>query len=518
MSHFTISVTFLNGTFHGQGDGHIPEWPPSPMRLFQALVSVAGARWQTEFPKQVQAALDWLASQPAPEIYAPEYQSGTPFQTSVPNNAMDIVAKAWSRGNTTSKDAQISTHKAMKEISSTYLLPDSDQSWQTADESGWKVSYVWNANSVADHLQVLKELASSLFEVGWGLDLVAGHASVQETLPTQAKCWSPVSGAGTSLRTPRPHARTALQQRHQKFLNRISESTLVPVPPLTSLAYDVVQYRRTDEPAAPLFAAFSFLEVDGSKQRAFELTAGMRVAGMLRHAAASVSRKAGWEEDVINKLILGHGEDRNDHQHQPVGRERFAYVPLPSLEPRSRNGKADHVGMIRRVLLYVPAGGHDAEVESLRRLLSGTDLIRKQGKTTEALISAIPATDNVVRRYTPRSGACTWSTVTPVILPGRDDRKEKKTEKLLRKAIVQAGFSEDLAEHALLDWRTVGYHPGAEHVKRYDGNVPKHLKIFPRYHVRITWRDTNEMPIDLPGPLVLGGGRYSGLGLFAAEK
>ncbi|WP_197442079.1 hypothetical protein, partial [Thalassoglobus polymorphus] len=66
----------------------------------------------------------------------------------------------------------------------------------------------------------------------------------------------------------------------------------------------------------------------------------------------------------------------------------------------------------------------------MRRLLSGMELIRKQDKEVEALITALPASDRMVGHYVPPKGASTWSTVTPVILPGRDDRKEKKTEKL----------------------------------------------------------------------------------------
>ncbi|MER3462825.1 MAG: type I-U CRISPR-associated protein Cas5/Cas6, partial [Armatimonadota bacterium] len=40
--HLCISVTPLDDLFHGKGDDDEPEWPPSPMRLFQALV--AGSR------------------------------------------------------------------------------------------------------------------------------------------------------------------------------------------------------------------------------------------------------------------------------------------------------------------------------------------------------------------------------------------------------------------------------------------------------------------------------------------
>jgi CRISPR-associated protein Csb2 len=46
--------------------------------------------------------------------------------------------------------------------------------------------------------------------------------------------------------------------------------------------------------------------------------------------------------------------------------------------------------------------------------------------------------------------------------------------------------------------------------------VPNHLKRFPRFHVKIQWRDAHKRPVQVTGPVCLGGGRFFGLGLFAA--
>jgi CRISPR-associated protein Csb2 len=45
--------------------------------------------------------------------------------------------------------------------------------------------------------------------------------------------------------------------------------------------------------------------------------------------------------------------------------------------------------------------------------------------------------------------------------------------------------------------------------------VPDHLKRFPRLHVMIQWRDAQGNPIQIAGPICIGGGRFYGLGLFA---
>ena len=114
---FCVSITLLQPTFHGRRDRGEPEWPPSPLRVFQALVAAAAARWG-ERDRLVTAApaLRWLGSLAPPEIIAPPAVPGSSYAISVPNNAMDVVAAAWSRGNTTGKDAQPATHRTMKTV------------------------------------------------------------------------------------------------------------------------------------------------------------------------------------------------------------------------------------------------------------------------------------------------------------------------------------------------------------------------------------------------------------------
>jgi CRISPR-associated protein Csb2 len=91
-----------------------------------------------------------------------------------------------------------------------------------------------------------------------------------------------------------------------------------------------------------------------------------------------------------------------------------------------------------------------------------------------------------------------------------------RIDALIRKAIGQAGFSDTLKQHAIIEWRTSGFWPGTNLASRY--GVPNHLQKFSRYHVLIQWRDANDHPIQVPGPICIGGGRFYGLGLFAGEN
>ena len=116
-SHLCFSIQFLSGLFHGRRDGGEPEWPPSPMRLFQALVAASAAKSGDEFAERAAPALRWLEQQPPPLIVAPPATVTTPYRLSVPNNAMDIVGRAWARGNLYGDgDANPATHRAMKTV------------------------------------------------------------------------------------------------------------------------------------------------------------------------------------------------------------------------------------------------------------------------------------------------------------------------------------------------------------------------------------------------------------------
>ena len=122
MKQLQINITFLNGTYHGLVDGGREEWPPSPMRVFQALVATAGRMYGEIIPEKTTESLQWLSELPPPEIWSPPHRRAMTVRSSVPNNAMDICAKAWSRGSYDAKDAQPSTHKAMKIIAPVRLL------------------------------------------------------------------------------------------------------------------------------------------------------------------------------------------------------------------------------------------------------------------------------------------------------------------------------------------------------------------------------------------------------------
>jgi len=90
-SNLCLSVRFLAPVFHGRRDGGEPEWPPSPMRLFQSLVNAASARWRgVSLAPHARVSLEWLEKQTPPLVIAPKAMTTSGYRLSVPNNSMDI--------------------------------------------------------------------------------------------------------------------------------------------------------------------------------------------------------------------------------------------------------------------------------------------------------------------------------------------------------------------------------------------------------------------------------------------
>jgi CRISPR-associated protein Csb2 len=247
------------------------------------------------------------------------------------------------------------------------------------------------------------------------------------------------------------------------------------------------------------------------------------VAGMLRNATATIAQGLGWPDERINVFVHGKTLDGAKPSNGAKSPDRFQYLPLPTI-----NRALKRLESIRRMLITAPA--HCAEqIASARRALAGAELINNE-KEVAALLTILPGSDWVVRQYVEKSR--TWSTVTPVILPGYDDpdhlrrklkncrdaetqkrylaRLDARIEDLLRKAFRQAGYSDELLEHAELDWRDGGFRAGVQLASRY--LPPENLDNRPRYHVRVRF------PHPIPGPVVIGSGRFRGFGLFAGTS
>ncbi len=197
--------------------------------------------------------------------------------------------------------------------------------------------------------------------------------------------------------------------------------------------------------------------------------------------------------DWINSYVCGHTERGQEAR-------RLSYVPLPSI------GHAHSDGGIRRALVVLPVADSRTIVPYLRRLAGG-GLVSEDGATRAWLASA--ESGGVQDRYVRESRV--WTSVTPVVLHGRDHNggkfRPRKVERLLVQAFQEAGYSPALIEE--FGYQQAPYWRGAGPARLVQ--TPRHLSVWPRYHVRVLFRRA------VRGPLLIGIGRHCGLGVFAAS-
>jgi CRISPR-associated protein Csb2 len=495
MSALCVTVRFLHPAAHGRADGGEPEWPPSPLRLFQTLVAAAAARWnERQVLDYAVPALRWVEAVGSPDIVAPVgVASEVRTQFYVPDNTADLLVPQFKKGAVDS-----TPKRTEKVVRPTHL----------SDEA---VHYLYPLTPEGcPHLEVLKAAARSVTHLGWGIDMVAADATVisqDDADKLSGHRWRTVPAGGVSLRVPKAGTLADLMRKHEAFLGRLSADGFKPVPPLS--CFDVKQYHSPtagvgEAPVRP-FAAFQILAPDASKVRAFGTARGVRdVAAWVRYATSGVC--AGWPFGDVAGFV--HGHDPSDSKKPLKGESadaRFSYLPLPSIERRGDRG--EHVASIRRVIVAAPPGFRE-RVDWVRRRLTGQELMRPDRPDEPVgLLNLLPTSDWVLRQYT--GAAEVWSTVTPVLLPGYDDRDPAKAEGLLMDAFRHAGYPSETVVCEELAWRPVGFRAGVDLAGRYER--PDNLKRFPAYHVRVRFRQP------VTGPLAVGAGRYRGFGLFAKD-
>lgn len=272
--HLCISVCFIDPSdrpsFHGRSDGGVPEWPPSPLRLFQALVAASAARFggSDRFRDYAAPAFEWLAGLHPPTVVAPEGVTGIPIRTAVPNNDMDVVARDWAKHLEPHK--QPAALKTLKTVWPTYIVG--------GDEFP-AVHYLWEVADLDQvgferHKAALFAAAGDLVALGWGNDMAIGHGrllSSDEANQLRSERREPAGKAdATKLRVPTPGTFGALVTRYAAFLSRLGKNGFVPVPPLTAFA--VVGYRRPTDIASRPFVAFELKIPDFERSRPFNPT------------------------------------------------------------------------------------------------------------------------------------------------------------------------------------------------------------------------------------------------------
>lgn len=482
-----IAVHLHDDRWHGVGD-----WPPSPMRLFQALL--AGAAFGGGLADADRLALAWLETLPPPLIAAPASRQGKGFTSFVPNNDLDAVA---------GDPRRIGEIRAGKTIRP--RLFDAPPALQYA----WTFTAGSEANRHADRLC---RIAERLYQFGRGVDMAYATADVvddgviEDRLGAdRGSLWRPSGDAATGgvrLRCPLPGSLGSLLTRYCQQGQRLAKGQLQQP---SQARFHLVGY---DCPPDRLL--YDLAPAD-DRQRSFHPWPLTRVTALVTaardRAAFRLSRELPEDAARIQAALVGH---KTAGEADKASRARI--IPLPSI------GHAHADPSVRRILIERPADC-PVRAEDLAWAFSGLNLgvdYQTGEVTAPARPVLTPAADpSMLDRYLGLAGAPAraWQTVTPVALPLQRPRGrtpgsarlsiEAAAAHAVAQALRHAGIT--TAVQAIRVQREPFFAKGARAEAFADGGRFTASRL---WHVQITFAQP------MRGPLILGDGRYLGLGLM----
>ena len=519
MSALVLHVRLHDGRYHGKGD-----WPPSPARLFQALVAGAGLGGPLT-DDEIQT-LEWLEKKQPPIIGAPvAWQSARGVLFYMPNNDSDAIS---------GDPHRMSSIRSAKKISRPYFF-DADVPFL----------YAWPFEGTADNQErarVICSLAERLYQFGRGIDMAWawGETLDSDQLEKTVSEYPGViyrpckGGTGVELPCPQEGSLKSLIDRYQQFSQRFEyrkegkKLTVIykkPDPPrFQNIHYDspstylLFDLRDTAKSAAP--------SVNWPIERCADLVITLRGEIDADGTPTSGAAKKLWDAlpdryGEIARVLIGREATVADKSR------RIRILPLPSI------GHAQVDRGIRRVLIEIPANC-PLRRDDVAWAFSGLEVSRMEfDPDTGEIFSSpqlVPAEERgMLRHYGIERAetARTWRSVTPLALPESAQRRRVDHERQREEA--KTG-SERRAKHerAAAAVMQALRHAGIRtqvwsiRVQREPFEAKgAHAEAFAagtRFDKRRLWHVELTFAEPVRGPLVLGDGRYCGLGLMAPSE
>lgn len=543
--NFGIEVNFLTGRFVAtcHNDRRQPEWPPHPARLFSALV----ATWaDSDEPDRLErAALEWLETQPPPGIAASEAASRIVVSHFVPVNDTAIVSSSWygrrannvsqltdqlhaeltaSDGEITKKAAQIQRKlKKAKEVtvqtgsagntnpsSALTMLPEQrgkqGRFYPSVTPDNARVSFLWDARVPDDVADALDRLLRRVTRLGHPSSLVSCRLTENSSRATFQ-----VGDGDINIRTVRRGQLAALERqfpRHGGYKPR-------------SLPYTNVRYRSVPATAEPpeqdycstVAGQWIMFELT-HESRSFPATRAVELACTMRGAVFHHA------EDPIPEELSGHLPDGT-----PTTMPHVGFLPIPYVGFEHADGRLlgiavsipYSINQSARRALYRAIGNWESAAkivheDDLKLTLGaqGTAHLRRQ-RGPAALVSLRPSIWNGSSRR--------WVSATPIALPRHPGPLSKGSdisranawaaaESSVALACKHVGLPQPVSIELSLNPFLKGSHsaisfPAFNQNGRNSRPMRRQL-----IHASVIF----EHPVS--GPLMLGSGRFLGLGLM----
>ena len=543
-----IEVNFLTGRYvaTSPNDRRLGEWPPHPARLFSALV----AAWaEVEKPDQEErSALEWIERQGAPAIAASAAVPRTTVSHFVPANDASIIGRRFQerraeqvyglisqiRANRIGSGGELTKglERLEKKLSkgrdvtsvvrrvgrtpiasARTLLPDGrnkqERHFPSMSPESPRVTYIWDTHPGSGISCVLDRLLSRVTRLGHASSLVSCRVAPTPPPPTHVVA---TNGAGMDLRTVRRGQLAELQRQHERHQG---------VKP-RSLPFTLVRYRpptrAVPEPLRQPSTSGEWIVFElAHESRAFPGTRCVELAAAMRTAILA------YAEDPIPEGVSGHRADGT-----PSRSPHTAIVPLPFAGFAHADGRLVGIALSipntmdrsSRSALFRAVGNWERTVRERSGSSREPLTLMLRGRATVRLTRVVGTAHLASLR--PRvwcEPSRRWASVTPVALPhhpgslsrGTASARAKaweRAEAAVRLACTHVDLPEPAAVALSLDpWITGSRRTTSFPAFRQPGRGGKPVRR-QLIHVALTFRQF------VSGPLMLGTGRFFGLGLM----
>ena len=527
-------------TFHN--DRQRSEWPPHPARLFSALV----AAWaDADVPDVTERdALEWLEAQEAPAIAASDSVPRSVVSHFVPANDTSIVSRTWqerkahrihellerleeelvsSQGEVTKKVlqlqnrltrqrdvvAQVSRTGNTNQSSALEMMPDRpggrrERFFPSVTPEDARVMFIWDVVVPESVAVALDQLLNRVTRLGHSSSLVSCRLAQESSHAS----YTPGSGA-ESIRVVSRGQFAELQRQYPRHRG---------VKP-RSLPYTDVRYSTTIETVQPVttlqpntageWIVFEFAH----NSRSFPSTRVVNLATAMRGAMLN------YAEDPIPETFSGHRTDG-----KPTHAPHVAFLPLPYIGSDYADGRLLGIALsmprslgddVRRAVFRAIGRWEQAapnHPHPLKLTLGSQGVVRMARLRGPADLVALRP--EVWNRISVR-----WVSATPIALPRHPGTLTEGTttararawelaETAVATACEHVGLPEPLSIEVALSPFIRGAKP-AKHFPAFNQNGRENKTVRRQLvHASLTFGHAVE------GPLMLGAGRFMGLGLM----
>ena len=473
-----LEIEFLTGVCRAAREpgNDAPDWPPQPDRVFSALVSAWASRGERPGER---AALEWLEEQPPPTIHASGHSSRTTPDVFVPPNDSRMSANA-------KKYIQVLPEHR----------PRQPRRFPVARPDDPRMLLVWPVEPATKVFAALSMLAGCIGYLGHSASLVRCRFRLV---------------ANSDIRYP---ARPAQQRVYPGRLRELETAHCAnPVRPAI-------------RPGAPVFpdrldgpkSQEGWLVLEAMDGEIPDIRAASLVCRKLRHTLMSGYRKAGLG-DAIPEIVSGHTPDRTPTQLPHLAIVPMAFAGFPHAD-----------GRILGFALIPPSGKTLAGIKGFRTSFesvahycprSERRIVTLEGPPLREPLRLAPAPLEGLRKrsLSPEpylSSSRIWASTTPVVLERHLKRKgDGEIRELVASACANAGIPQpdpgriQFGKHSAFEGIPPAK-PLAGEPRWMEWQVPRSLASRSLVHVII------EFEQDIPGPVLLGAGRFTGLGLCRA--